>query len=120
MVSLILMTAIGTPASYLLSMKQDEKMSVIIMFSIRAIMVFLAAMINTLILYRSYAAEKETTNALSNNGIDHAINDSDSRTEDNATIAEPVRRYQFFSGGIPCAETDLTSTENTVLQQSQG
>ena len=88
MISLGLMTAIGTTLSYLLSMGKDEKTAVIMMFSIRAAMILLAAVINTSILYRCVSAEKKKINLFSQDRENHTASINDERCENNARIAE--------------------------------
>lgn len=61
-VSLLFMTLIGVPASYLASTKTQN--DVVVMYSIRVAMIFLAAMVNLYMLYHAVVGDKKEIDAL--------------------------------------------------------
>lgn len=99
-VSLISMTLVGIPTAYLAALKNKNDLFMI-MFAVRAAMIFCAAVINTIVLYQEIAADKKEVGNVVNGSRDDTIRASspaDAAEETRATgIAVFLGKYGIYS-----------------------
>lgn len=75
-ISLFFMTIVGIPAGYLASIK-NENNDVVTMFAVRTAMIFVAAVINAVVLYQSIISDKRNVDAVIENRPIEIVSDQE-------------------------------------------
>lgn len=116
-VSFVLMSVIGIPLNFLIAMKKDNDYAVASMFVLRTVTIFLAALINTYMLYQCIMRDKNEINALlqqaDNTSTSHEVN-TIGDDEENAPIPPSASAAAAEEESIP--ETPVISNNDLVTE----